>query len=145
MVASNHKCNKPKCENCEDPEAYEKKMQAGYEKYGWIIHAVPMNVHTHGLPEKYGHMDLQITLNINPNTAGSILHTIVDAIAGGKKFKDGDKADKIITPPYLVTFVNKTECGRDVLRVIFPDSKGKLMQDEQAPDFAKQWEDQIDE
>lgn len=147
MVAINkkhEKCNKPKCECCENPTEALRKQEELFDKFGWIIHMVAnddgsLNAHTHGLPEKYGHIDLQIALNMPPNVIGSVMHTIVDEIAAGRTFKEGEIADKIIKPPYKVTFVKRMECGREVLRVIIPDKDGNLEQDKQIPGYASQW------
>ncbi len=104
------------------------------EEYGWYAHyvfdedsATQTNIHTHGLPDKYGHMDLQIVIPLPKNVAQGILWAVVRRIESGDVFKAGDMADEIVHE-FKVKFVGAIECGRPVLRIILPDKYGGLDQ-----------------
>ena len=114
---------------------------------GWIIHYVPeasadpdiVNIHTHGVKEKFDHLDLQITMPVSPNTAAGILHGVVNQIEAGKVFKEGDTSDEVLGGGYIVGFKEFTECERTVLRILFPDKNNILPDNEEcAPYYVKQ-------
>jgi hypothetical protein len=72
----NHKDGE-ECEACKlGLDVVLQKEQALMKKYGWLVHFVPgsegvpfgMNIHTHGLLESFGHLDLQICLNMPHGT-----------------------------------------------------------------------------
>jgi hypothetical protein len=108
------------------------------KKQGWYAHIVtedPLmpygyNYHTHGLLESFGHLDIQVVLNLDPRTVHSCVTNLIDQIKEGQKFQHGDKVDKVIRSAtdieYQVLLVNAVESGRNVLRMIFPDAAGNL-------------------
>jgi hypothetical protein len=114
---------------------------------GWIIHYVPdasgdtdiVNIHTHGVEEKFEHLDLQITVPVNPQVVGEILHGVVNQIAAGKVFKEGDLSDEVLGGGFIVGFKEFTECDRKVLRILFPD-KNNVLPDQEGcqPMYVKQ-------
>lgn len=126
------------CEVCKNGLAFFKeKEQRLIDKHGWLVHFVPgskevpfeMNVHTHGLLENFGHLDLQICLQMSPDTCHSILITAIeDNIKKGKAYKAGEKYDGLIASnsdvPYQVLFLEAQEGNRTVLRMVFPDKDG---------------------
>lgn len=108
--------------------AYEAWEAAKMEKHGWIVHYVidgSPNFHTHGLPDKLGHPDLQIVVSLPPKVAHGLFVGAVEQIEAGKRFEDGDYASKIVKN-YKVKFVEAEEGDRTVLRMILPDSDGNL-------------------
>jgi len=113
----------------EDYYAWEAEQ---IEKHGWYIHfvgdeqsATRTNIHTHGLPAKYGHLDLQLVVPLPPKVARGVFWSVVDKIAAGTVFSPGDRASEIVKG-YDVKFVKAQECGRDLLRIILPDKDGGL-------------------
>ena len=121
-------------------EAQEKEKM---KKYGWISHLIvgghTADLHTHGIAESFGHLDLQICLPIDPKIGQSILHSVVDLIKEGKVFKDCQETDDIIEN-YNVMFLKVTENNRDVLRIILPDPMGKLKPEEIDEKYKIQYE-----
>lgn len=126
-----------KCEACENGiDAMLAKEAQMLKDHGWFVHFVPdpkypfgMNVHTHGLSDNFGHMDLQICLDMSPRTCHSILINAVESIKAGKKFESGKTYDELIQPTdkkFEVLFLQAVECDRPVLRLIFPDKEGKF-------------------
>lgn len=122
------------CEICKTGiDAFQKKQKESIDKYGWVAHYVSndpttpyeMNIHTHGLAEKFNHKDLQICLLLNQNTAHFILANIVDRIKKGEVFEAGKEYDNIIKK-YSVIFAEAEECERPVLRIIFPNPDGSF-------------------
>lgn len=116
-------------------------------KIDWIIHAMAngvycsknnkaensfidgaCNFHTHGM-EKYGHLDFQVVLELDPNDIAFILNTLGMRVQSGEKFNAGDLVYGIFAdcPIRLDEF---EETGRTVLRVIIPDEKNVFPDDE---------------
>lgn len=102
------------------------------EKYGWYAHfvfdahnATGHDIHTHGLPAKYGHPDLQIVIPLPEDVALGIFWAVVHKIEDGAMFFPGMRASEIVKG-YDVKFVMAKECDRDVLRIILPDKEGGL-------------------
>ncbi|HYE68407.1 MAG TPA: DUF4262 domain-containing protein [Anaerovoracaceae bacterium] len=103
-------------------------------KYGYVIHLVVgdtsspnnTNYHTHGLPEKCGHADLQICLNIKPELAQDILNGAVELIEEGQKFEAGKEYDRVLGGGYKVKFIEAMESNRPVLRLVIPNPEGKF-------------------
>lgn len=105
----------------------------------WIIHyvfdekfAVPsmnefelINIHTHGVLEKYNHPDLQVVLPLNQQLAHYVMWELVNLIKSGKTFKAGDISEEVISN-YSVYFINAYENDRNVIRMIMPDKNGTL-------------------
>src|SRR5687768_1237376 len=103
------------------------------EKFGWFAHYVPgspdypnkTNYHTHGVPESFGHLDLQICLPIRHTLAHSIFTTVIDKIKEGQIFMEDMSYDKILKN-YPLKFALAFESGRNVLRLLIPDEQGRL-------------------
>lgn len=123
-----------RCDRCRDPEEAARKRQQMMEEYGWIIDFVRpdndypygVNYHTHGLPEKYGHPDLQIVMSLDPNVASGVLWDAVNQIEKGTRFQEDLAYDNILGMGYKVKFIKAQECDREVLRMILPDKEGRL-------------------
>lgn len=117
-------------------------------KYGWYAHFVlddfkhapnGVNIHTHGISASFDHPDFQICVPLNENIAQEILANLVEMIKSGKKFSaDEYYFDVIETWP--ITFIQTSECGRTVLRLIFPDTDGCLDPDEMKDPFKIQYQ-----
>ncbi len=123
------------------------------QQYGWYAHCIigdpyvstGVNYHTHGFERSLNHPDLQIVLPTRNRTCHGIAKAIYDQIKGGKTFRNGDET----TIPhqdgsqYPVRFIEVREGDRNVLRVILPNSKGKLEPQDVAqgsePEYALQW------
>ncbi len=107
--------------------------------YNWQIHAIKngckcendgdyifdmipgaANFHTHGL-EQYDHPDFQLVLDYELGTAADILNALGERVRNGEKFKTGDYVKGIFEDCDVRLDVFE-ESGRDVLRVIVPDS-----------------------
>lgn len=103
------------------------------KKHGWYIHFVVgdkdfpfgYNIHTHGLTKFNSHPDLQICFPLPKETAAVILRTIAERIKEGKIYSAGIKYSDIIAN-YDLEFAEAEECGRKVMRVIFPDKHGNI-------------------
>lgn len=145
------KLDEPVCDSCSMGFEYVREQEKEcMEEYGWYCHHVmhddgypnETNVHTHGLPESFGHLDLQICLSLPQETAHGIICSIVGFIKEGRKYSDGEviSGDKIISGDFSLRFLKKKENGRDVLRVIFPDPAGNIDYENIDPLYKKQWE-----
>lgn len=129
------------CDYCRDEKAAIAKAKQALAEYGWYIHYVfddnacpnSTNIHTHGLPDKYNHKDLQICFPVGFELAGGILHAAVNLIAEGVVFQEEVFYEKILNN-YTVKFIAAIECRRPVMRMILPDSNGKLAK----PGYAEQ-------
>lgn len=118
-----------KC-GCPSEEEQAKIVKESMKKYGFYIHYIfngeVINFHTHGLVESFNHVDFQIAFNIPPDVAMSIMHTIVDKLRKGKRFKGGDIVEEVIANGYNVKLWQTVECGRPVLRLLLPDKVGRF-------------------
>ena len=97
------------------------------EQHGWYVHCLtdgPPNIHTHGLPENFRHLDLQIRLPARPDDLHIMLVALVDAIKRGVHLVDGMETHAIFNVP--IRFVERHETGRQVIRAIFPDPDGRF-------------------
>ena len=124
------------------------------KKIDWIIHAMAngvccsknnkvensfidgaCNFHTHGM-EKYGHLDFQVVLELDPNDIAFILNTLGMRVQSGEKLNAGDLVYGIFEdcPIRLDEF---EETGRTVLRVIIPDEKNIFPDEEVCNDDFK--------
>jgi len=139
----------PGCVGCEQgmDKLLERDAKA-FKKYGWVAHFVfdpeyplGMNYHTHGVPESFNHPDFQVCLPLQNEVVHSIVSTLVDRVKAGESFKAGQKVSEVIGNDMLVTFKEAEECGRPVLRVIFPDKSGSLEPNGVDEKFAEQWRD----
>ncbi|SEN50448.1 DUF4262 domain-containing protein [Lihuaxuella thermophila] len=125
----------------DDTKNWENEM---LEKYGWYIHYQTdgnrIDAHTHGLSENFNHPDLQIVLPISHEAVQGIFRELVDQIKEGKVFEEGKRYDAMIGGKYQVEFIKVPESGREVLRILFPDPKGKLPSEEDCdPMYRRQW------
>lgn len=117
-------------------------------RHGFYIHAVMgtaytprtkedpelLDVHTHGLLEKYNHPELQIVFPLgvlSPEVLHQIIHNAVDLIKEGKKLEEGKTYENVIQN-YQVGILN----SGNHRRIILPDDKGNLQS--QKPTFAIQ-------
>ncbi len=135
-----------------DGDTIEERMQQMREwhaqqlvKHGWYTHmtfpedgGTYWNIHTHGMSENFNHPDLQLVIGLPEHTTNGILHNFADRIKAGEKFKAGDRVSKIVGK-YDVLLVEREECGRKVLRIILPDPKGCLDEQQMTPLFAGQF------
>src|SRR5438874_6564535 len=82
------------CYSCRHGQAAARAAEKqNMKKYGFFVHAVAddfldntptrFNVHTHGLPQTWGHADLQIVLPLEPTTCHSLLWAAVHLIKAG--------------------------------------------------------------
>jgi hypothetical protein len=96
--------------------------------YGWYTHFVidacgfpnHTNIHTHGLEESFNHLDFQICLPIPAKTAHTIFGSAISKIKNGFVYEDGKEYDHLIEK-FSIKTIERTESGRKVLRMIFPD------------------------
>ena len=103
------------------------------EKFGFYVHYVSgdmttptgTNYHTHGLAERFEHPDIQIIIPLDPRTAHTILHGIVDSIRDGKRYRPQVLYRKIVQK-FPVKFINAVEGERQVLRMILPEPSGAV-------------------
>jgi len=141
--------DKPVCSVCafgiEAVEEHEKEMMKDLGWYAHYVHDDPntpfnINYHTHGLSQSFKHKDLQACLPIDFKVLHTIVTSIVNEIKAGKTFAAGDPVFNILQGDYAITFMDAKECGRDVLRVIFPDPTGHLKKDEIEKPYDSQWD-----
>ena len=85
------------------------------------------NAHTHGM-NKYHHPDFQLVLHISDEDIGYILNSLGIRVQAGEQFHSGDLVEGIFEdcPVRLDSF---QETGREVLRVIIPDSQNRFPED----------------
>lgn len=124
-----------------------KKLEAFHQKcmeqYGWYSHCVPtgdntpfgFNYHTHGVEKSFNHPNIQVVFPLNHEIVHSIVSIVIDRIKAGEKFVPNKDYSEIIGNNLMVRFVEAKECGRSVLRLVFPDAKGEF-----TGKFAKQFE-----
>lgn len=119
-----------------------KKLQALQDKalaaYGWYVHAVGNEMHTHGIVENHSHPDLQI-VGFSKVLAHGVLVSIVTQIQAGFKYEAGKEYEGIVEQGFKVRFETALDGSREVLRVIIPDAEGKTLISEISPDFQIQW------
>jgi len=116
-----------------DPLAnLQKKHNEYLEKYGWVAHFVMddkqypngTNYHTHGLRERYHHLDLQICLPIKHELAHSIFDAAIARIKEGWVFVPNKAYYNILDGGMAVSTIAVPEEGRALLRLILPDENG---------------------
>ena len=118
------------------------------KEFGFIVEAVMddpetpfgYNVHTHGLSAKFNHPDLQIVFPMDPRIAHMILTNAANLIKAGSHFNDGDISEDLLADNVKTKFISAIECGRQVLRIILPDTKFCLEKDQMEQEYAKQFE-----
>ncbi len=111
-------------------------------QFGWTAHhivdgQVP-SAHTHGLMERFEHLDVQVVLPATPETIQALLAPIAVAVTRGRRFGAGDEVRGVFNVP--LRFVERPEGGRTVLRALFPDPEGRWPDD---PNVAAGYELQL--
>ncbi|KZX57972.1 hypothetical protein A3709_20385 [Halioglobus sp. HI00S01] len=96
------------------------------------------NHHTHFLEEIAGHPDFQIKLDIDPRLASTLLFGAVDQVYAGTVFEPGLCDTIIAETDVAIRWAH--EGGRDVLRIILPDSEFSLDPSSMAEPYRSQWE-----
>lgn len=155
------KCRCSRCEAiaagatpAEADAQYREWEETNLRKHGWIVHFVERgdptsptgtNLHTHGLAESCNHPDFQIVIPLPEKVGHSIFITLADRVKAGERFQAGDTAADVLANGLLVKFVNATEGGRPVLRVILPDPSGKVEPGQINARFAIQYKDSRDQ
>src|SRR5580692_7078439 len=118
-----HEKGKCRCTICEavakgatPEEARAQFEQWALEKmkeYGWFAHFVSddedsptrFNTHTHGLPETFQHLDLQIVVPMPAKVAHGILCNIVNRLKEGERYQAGDVLEGILDNGYKCKLV----------------------------------------
>lgn len=106
------------------------------EKYGYYIHYVVgfdnglIDAHTHGLCDYNNHLELQIVISISYEIVNNLINNLGQKIKNGIVFQDGDKLSDLIKDYDIVLKEAKDENGNSILRMIFPDNKGKFPWDD---------------
>ena len=116
-------------------------------KTDWVIHLVTnsvcdacgkketgflpylCNAHTHGM-EKYGHLNFQLVLALPCREIGRVLNTLGMRVRAGERFQAGDMVSGIYEN-CNVRLDKVQETGRQVLRVVIPDSANRFPEDAQ--------------
>lgn len=125
-------------------EKAQLEFQRMIDEYGWAAHYVPLdkehiNYHTHGVMENFGHPDFQIVIPLSQHTAHGIMNSLIADIKKGKVFVSGNEYDGFLNGGFKLRMETFTECGRPVLRVLFPDMTHKMPHDPECdPSFKKQ-------
>lgn len=121
-----------------------KKTKQGFD---WMIHIVAngakcdccetvedsfpqymCNAHTHGM-EQYGHLDFQVVLSMEPKIIGYLLNSMGEKVRNGERFKSGDMISGLFED-CPVKLIEIEETGRNVLRLIIPDSQNRFPEEE---------------
>jgi hypothetical protein len=84
-----------------------------------------ISIHTHGMLENYGHLDLEIKLPIPQEVACGVLNGMAESVKDGESFEDKLISDKVLVG-YDVQLVRVNDGTRDLIRVIIPDKNGKF-------------------
>ncbi len=157
----NSECSCDLCSGKYTPQELIQMEKEFLKDPGWYAHIVNedpdsptgFNYHTHGFVTA-NHLNIQIVLPIHPDICHAIANIIYRRIKiRGQKFQAGKRYSKIIEPDgvagvgeddkeYEVMFIKVTECGRPVLRIIFPDKEGNVLARDmiaESPDYALQW------
>lgn len=103
-----------------------------YITYKKLIHYVfvddgcpnRINYYIHGLDQTFNHQNLQICFPISKDVAHDILEDMIDKIREGIVFRPGINYPEIIGGGFCIELKNAKECGRDVLRLVFPNTGG---------------------
>ena len=131
-------------------EQMQKHFQDLIDEYGWASHYVPLdqyyiNYHTHGLVENYDHLDLQITLPLDMNSAQGIAIRIIEDIKKGKYFEIGEKYYGYLKEGYPIEFKEYFELDRKVLRVLLCDQNKKMPNEKGCDRYYKKQLDLLDD
>lgn len=115
----------------------ENREKGMIEEYGWVVRYVfetekkefggLANIYTVGLPQSYGHQDLQIVLPIPQHVAHGVLSEMVMAIQNGQTFESDTVSDKVLRGfDVELKEYHDEEVGASHLRVLLPDPQGFL-------------------
>lgn len=115
----------------------EKWLQELIDSYGWFYTAnfnctaMPngVDIHTHGLFEKYDHHDLQVCLPVTYDeleTVSGLFRLIIDEIDKGRRFEPGLPYMGLLPEPYTLTFATAIVGGKRYYRLLYPDTNGLL-------------------
>ena len=124
-----HNCQ---CDVCKKrADAIIRLQIESIDLYGWVVHYVyddkmcpaKVNIHTHHVQESFGHKDIQVCLNLKPELVHRLLVNIVNNIKTGVKYEPGKKYGNIVDN-FKLEFIEATESGRKVLRLLIPDENG---------------------
>lgn len=107
------------------------------ENYGWYYSAnfaaagMPngVDIHTHGLFERFNHYDLQICLPVTTgelDLVSGLFKIVVDEIAAGNRFEPGIPYLGLLAAPIAVSFAFSAVEGKRYLRILYPDIDGQL-------------------
>ena len=127
-------------------------------KYDWEIHFVANDVececcgkkieilrkymcdaHTHGL-DKYGSPELQIVLNVPLELIGYTLNSVGEMIRDGLKLEDGMTLEGLFQDDLkLKVFLTKDTQGKDIFRLIFPDSDFRFPEESEQYPYSEQY------
>jgi len=114
------------------------------KKSGFYVHGVMgqeegyINAHTHGFDRTWSHRDFQLVLHLPENVVMDVFWNFANRVKAGEVFCDGMKVDGIIRE-YPVLLSSAFEFRRPVLRILFPDAKGRFPGD---PDVEAAFEHQ---
>lgn len=100
-----------------------------------------INYHTIGMEEKYDNLDFQIVLPVDKNTAGLILNYLCHLVKRGYTITEDTIVKGLTDDNNEVYFVKRKEGNREVLRLVFPDNRGKYPDN---PDCAFPFNKQLD-
>lgn len=116
-------------------ELINKQEQEMLNLYGWYVHYVTdfkelrdkgmANIHTHGVSETFNHLDIQVVLPLSPEIIHPVLVKVVERIQMGETFEEHTHYRDIFFDKN-VCFVIREEGGRQVLRMLIPDSNGRF-------------------
>ncbi len=135
------KCDEHKdghqCECCQHgAEEAARRQEEIMKEHGWIVHLVlpeegeksnMVDMHTHGLVEKYDHVELQLVAWIGQEKLMDIMHTVVDRIENGETFEPDRVYMNVLANDMPVA--TKLVCGSEgtpQLRIILPDASGSV-------------------
>ena len=82
------------------------------------------DAHTNGM-DKYGHLEFQIVIDFGPQIVGKLLNIMGYRVKNGERFKDGDVLKDFFPCDVFLKEVSNGY-GKRVLRLIIPDTKGRL-------------------
>ncbi|WP_088363357.1 DUF4262 domain-containing protein [Bacillus cereus] len=129
----------------------ELRKKASLETFGWYTDVAEpidveqgiLNMHTVGVEQTYKHKDFQIVVYMPPNLAHIFFSMLVERVKNGETIEVNKRYDDILEN-YDVYFVERTENGRNVLRMILPDKKGNFPEDEgYDPAFCNQLHEEL--
>jgi hypothetical protein len=119
------------------------------DEHGWYAHFITeedsqsptgYNLHTHGLEETLGIDNFQIVAGISLDVAHSIFHAVIGMIKEGKWEGGVHPGKKYFgwgaNPEACLAFHPARETGRNVWRIILPDTSYRCLPDE---DMDEKW------